>query len=635
MAIAAVVSVLVPRLVTASFSTPVARVSKLMVVIIAALAGVWWPSASLSAQVSTDVAPVADVATEVVVDPASGSLQVTHSYGFANRGATEAVTGFFEQLPWDAADVLIVSDGVALNAIRSPASRGLADWFVEFAAPLEPGETADIEISWHRDGLRSLPNELDLVSPNIVAIAPFAVGQGGTTSLSVHIAGRFDLTEGSGLEEEVSDEGLTLTSAQAAPYEQVTIVLEAPERYVRSQLDSGPVDVLLAAPDLADGWLLSDLRESVPQLAEWIPLTPPGQMEFRQGWTGKAESRLADDGAIVLSPDVDPGAVVGHIADAWLSEIDFSDPDLRTSLAFAIAGSIAGGLEKGPPSTSWTRTAESLVVRGDAQVFAMIFSALDQQTPAYRGQIAVEPLDEVDWRRLLDVVEHVALVDDVAMAFDPGLSSQGVSRIDDRAEALDRYEGLADRAAPWEIPPFVRQPLEHWEFAAFSERAKLVDELLDRRDELELTAAQVSLQIGPFLPAVFEAETSNLEASHELLADQIDTLEVLAEAQRLDIGDRGLLSAFGMAGFDSEAQLNKAFEEWNRGEFAGARDEAESLVTEYEGAVGRGVIRVVTPGSIVILILLFWNWLRGWIRTRRVARSFAPSPSSSEEEPEP
>ena len=130
------------------------------------------PAVAQTGEAAVDL--VGSTATTVEVSPDEQSVSVTHEYRFVNPTTDTAFTGFFETLPWDAADVVATSAGVELEAVGTPARDGFSEWFVRFPAPLAPDDALDVVLSWRRGSLTADPNDLDHASRDVVAIAPFA-----------------------------------------------------------------------------------------------------------------------------------------------------------------------------------------------------------------------------------------------------------------------------------------------------------------------------------------------------------------------------------------------------------------------------------------------------------------------------
>ena len=102
---------------------------------------------------------IGDSATVVVVDPDGAALDVTHTYTFRNTTDDQAFSGFFETLPDAARDVSAAAAGRSLPVVNIPDGEGFAEWLVSFEAPLNPGQSIDVELTWRLTGLLGDPDE--------------------------------------------------------------------------------------------------------------------------------------------------------------------------------------------------------------------------------------------------------------------------------------------------------------------------------------------------------------------------------------------------------------------------------------------------------------------------------------------
>ena len=84
---------------------------------------------------------------------------------------------------------------------------------------------------------------------------------------------------------------------------------------------------------------------------------------------------------------------------------------------------------------------------------------------------------------------------------------------------------------------------------------------------------------------------------------QREALDHVAEALRLDTGDRGLLSTLGMAGRDADAQLARMQVLWVEGAFTEAAAAADHLIEDYESSVGRGTLRLLGPLAALVVVI--------------------------------
>ncbi len=560
-----------------------------------------------------DAGPVKDLLgdamTTVVVVPGDSAILVTHEYRFTN-GTTDAVfTGFFETLPRDAVDVVATSGGEELTAVGIPALDGFWEWLVRFPEPLTPAEERDVVLTWRRDGLTSDPNDLAHVSANLVAIAPYGVEHRATSRLRIEIPGRFDVVESSGLAVRQEEDLLILETDETGVtegYVAVPIVVEAPDRFSRSPILGFVGEITVATADPRSTWLVEGFEVVLNGLSAAIPLDPPTPVEFRQGYTGGATSRSADDGVIVLPFDADAVDAGREYAATWLTTIDFADDELRLALSGALADRI--GVDANLPVSSrsggWTAAVDALISVSDESTMSTVVAALDAGVPVYAGVDDEFSDVPVDWRRLTDVFQHIGGVQAAPAAMRLSATGDQLTELARRDSALVDYEALAERAAPWAMPPLLRTAMATWDFDEMAERQGSVSDLIVARDEMVAAADSVDLEIGPYVQAEFERASLHTDDAWALLAEQREALDVVAGALRLEVGDRGLLSSLGMWGLDADVTLSRIIADWNAGDFDAATHDAEELLEDYEASVGRGTLRLVAPLAALSVVAL-------------------------------
>lgn len=563
---------------------------------------------------------VGSTVTTVDVSPTEQAVVVTHEYRFVNPTTDIAFPGFFETLPWDATEVVATASGVELEAVGTRAREGFSEWFILFPAPLAPDEVLDVVITWRRESLIADPNELDHVSRDVVALAPFAVEHRGDASLRVVVPGTFDVVEAMGFIVERDDEGIVLRAEGVDGYVVSPVVLEAPDRFSRAPLPTADVDVTLATANGPSTWMADDLVPVVDGLTTMIPLVAPPMIEFRQGYTGGDPFRAAGDGAIVLPFGAGAPEAARLLAEAWLSSVEVDDAELWAAFSAALADQAATDAGIRPPVRSgpWTAAVDALVSVSDDSTLSTVIAALEAGVPAYAGVDDEFSDAPIDWRRFLDVFEHVGGVQAAPAALRLSADADQVLEIDRRAAALADYNALAARSAPWAMPPMLREPMAAWDFDLMRERQGTVSDLVLARDEMIAAAEAVELGIGPYVQAEFERATVDADAAWELLAEQRDALDHVAEALRLDVGDRGLLSSLGMAGRDADATLDRIVADWNAGDFETAAHDAEALIEDYEASVGRGTLRLVVPLAGLGMVLVA---VQALLKRRRAAQA--------------
>ncbi|MEM9465533.1 MAG: hypothetical protein AAGA90_09170 [Actinomycetota bacterium] len=570
-----------------------------------------------------DVAGLAaDAATVVTVDPDGGSVSVVHTYTFRNLSDDQAFSGFFETLPVEARDVTASWAGGSLPAVNIPDGAGFAEWLVSFPDALAPGEELGVELRWTQRGLAGGIDSLDRVSADLVAIAPYAVGHGGTVELTVAVPGEWQIALADGFRADMVDDSLVLVADDPVGSEYVAqpVILEAPDRFARSTVEAGPVSITVATADGTSGWLEDELTPLVERLSVWIPLSPPTDLTFRQGYTAGADLRR--DGDVFVLP-LDPSAAVAAraVAAAWLEPLAFDDAELRDDLATALADRVARaeGLAAPPNAGTWSTAVAALVSVSDETTMRTIVSALESGLPAYVGAEDTFSDAPIDWRRFTDVAEHLGGIASAGDAMRLSADPEQLAELDARAAALVDFRALEARADPWLLPPLLRDAMAAWAFDEFRAEQASVSDLIAARDEMVAAAELVDLDIGDHVQREFELAETSMDDAWTLLVEQREALDAVAEALRLDTGDRGVLSRLGMAGRDAGAQRDDMQAAWAAGEYVDAAERAEHLVEDYEGSVGRGTLRLLGPLTVVVLVGALIQRLRR--RRRKAARA--------------
>ena len=551
---------------------------------------------------------IGDVATVVVVHPAEASISVTHRYVFTNTAADQTFSGFFETLPFNARNVKASWSGGTLPAVNIPDGAGFAEWLVTFDEPLAPGGQIESSLSWDGVDMLGSLDSFDRVSPDLVAIAPYAVGHRGEVTLDVIVSDSWEVAFAEGYVVEYADDHVVLSGELSADdaYVARPLVLEAPNRFTESTLDVGPISITVATAEGSSDWIDSDLSSLVDALSEWIPLAPPTDLVLRQGYTGGEDLRR-DGEVFVLPLDLSVVVATRAIATAWLDALDFRDPGLRDDLATALADRVARakGLVAAPSLGQWSTATAALVSVSDEMTMRTILTALESGVPAYPG--VADPFSEaaIDWRRFTDVAEHIGAVASAGDAMRLSATPEQLVELDVRASALVDYRALETRAAPWSLPPLLRDAMSAWAFAEFRAAQVSVSDLVLARDEMAAAAASVDLESGDQVRDEFERATSSMDETWSLLVGQREALVSVSEALRLDTGDRGLLSTVGMAGRDAASQRAQMHAAWTAGSFSEAAERGDRLVEDYEGSVGRGTLRLFGPvGAIVLVAVL-------------------------------
>lgn len=197
----------------------------------------------------------------------------------------------------------------------------------------------------------------------------------------------------------------------------------------------------------------------------------------------------------------------------------------------------------------------------------------------------------VDWRNFYDVVEQetdaeawrAVLVADV-------LDDDGIAELDERDDALERYDELVERGDGWWPTIDVRKEMAAWRFDAAVEAMDSALLVLDERDRL-----RVALEpIGLTEPTEFEDRYE--EIIHDPRAEEIavELTELAEDADRLASARLTLGERLDSIGQDTPELTQAEYD----ADPSGATEAAEEMVVHAEAlSVLSGEVDELTEGS--------------------------------------
>lgn len=567
-----------------------------------------------------------DADTEVFVEPETESLRAIHRYQLQHQSGAPSTASFTEMVPSDAQRIEARANGRRLATAVLPASDGLSEVVITLPRALAGNDSLSVELSWERTLLTGSANEFDRVSPGLVAIAPFAVGQSEQSDLTITVPAGFEvfLNESYTVVEAGEQMQFALNRSVVDLYVPAPLVLEDQQQLNAVVVTELPRRVVLSTGSGADDWLGDDFPGLIAVLGRWFPSDLISNVEFREGYTGDQEIRRIDRGLFAISrPDsaAPTIAALRAVAASWMEPLSFTDPSLRAEFAEAVADRVlaAQGVSAPPRAGTWVTAMTALAAVSESDTVVSVLTALDEGSPAYPGADESLVQGSVDWRRFTDVYERIAGIESAAAAMKLSATPAQAVELDQRRITVDQYDLLAQRAAPWQLPVFLRQTMTDWKFSAFSDQWEQVSELIRRRDEMISEASSVDLGIGTLVQQQFESAVTSLDDAETALEEQRDALEVVAEALGLDVGDRGLLSSLGMAGRSIDSQRSEILSLWADGAYVAAGQQADHLIEDFESSVGRGTLRLLLPLGLLAAVLVAGNWAR-----RRVLKARGP-----------
>lgn len=584
--------------------------SRLVALVLVIASVVHLPMAA-SAQGDSELSRTARATYTVVPD--EGRVDAAFSYRFENPSGAVAFPGFFESLPAGAVEVAATGGGRDLVVSQTGVDGDTAVWFVQFAAPLDPGDVLEVDLTWSltdsgRPGslIRSGAVSIDLYAPGST------VAEAVPGAIEVRIPTEYESVDDREL---VRPEGAELATVEASPdsYDVARYQFVDLTRFDGDLVDVPPLAAITSWPgDSGFVRAVTDrLVDVAPELDTWFG---PRTDAFAVRRTLPVEGHPAVERDLVELVGDDAESIDHQLAHLWLADVVVDEDWFVEGLALGFAG------EAGPAGSAEAMLADLVDQLGAAGVRAVV-DALRAETSPYPGAVPEARLLPPDWRTVLDLVERVGGVADAASAFRSSVAPDGAARfptdlIDRRAAAVVDHAALDERAGAWALPPSLRHAMATWDFDAFSAGQVEVSEIIVTRDEVAAWAESLELDTREDARALFEAAEGDQAETRELLAHQRESLEAFTEAERVVNGDRGLLARVGLWGSDPDGDLEELRELWRAGEDARLVHDAHELAETVENAVGRGTVRLLVPALLVIAV---WQLVR-WVRRRFGAR---------------
>jgi len=228
-----------------------------------------------------------------------------------------------------------------------------------------------------------------------------------------------------------------------------------------------------------------------------------------------------------------------------------------------------------------------------------------------------------DWRSLLDLLEEQgdATYDDLWRTW--VVRPEDEPLLDERIAARERYEAVVGEAAGWNLPRPIRDAMRAWQFASATTLLDEAADILARRDEIDVAAAQVNLRPPDTLRVAFEGDDGFGDAVIEADAQQ-ETIERYAEALDGRPVDPDLFVQLGLWETDPEADLAAARAAFADGDLRAAARSADLALSTWLTAPRIGQERALAIGvaaaAILLLLLLVLAILIRRRRRRRARR---------------
>jgi len=599
--------------------------------------------------------------------------------------------GFSVFLP-DDADQVTVTDGTQdlnFEVEEVEAEDGSGTFSVveaDFRRNLNYRVTTTMVVSYRLAGSEPRSESINRINPAYALFAIWGIADPGKLDIRVEIPPRYTVdTAGVYIARETSSGGTVLEAFDVESPDDffVTVVARDNDALdLTSVTTSGTsIDVHAWPGDLQWQQFVEDrIRDGVPTLEALIGMDWPEDEGFdvvqssEPGFAGYAGWYDGEAGEIVIDEQLDEQTILHELAHAWFNSDLFDARWQGEALAeeFARLAAIELGNDAVTPTPpdddlrlrgglngwtirsatdadeEWGYTASAWVMKElsddvGAEGLRLIIDAAQNNTAAYQdasGQISFDEID--DWRRMLDLAQHLADSDDVESLFRTYVvSDSDAELLDERSDALDVYEDLRASGADWFVPIGVISALNEWDFETSNDVSAAAGVALDEREAFAERVAELGLGIdnGPLLDeakSAYEAAVNDFTDVSRSIARRQNAVASVESTTAALQAPRSFLTRVGLYDQDPLADLDVVISHLKADEPELAVEAAAELVATLDEAAKRGQTLVTYAalaafgGLVVLTMIVVWARRRRRHRRRRRARmAMAIDPGTS------
>lgn len=263
------------------------------------------------------------------------------------------------------------------------------------------------------------------------------------------------------------------------------------------------------------------------------------------------------------------------------------------------------------------------------EALAKVLTAARDDEVAYRVDGVPETSDtEIDdWHRFLDLLQEVGGSENADDLFASFVTTDSLA---ERERARENYQPL--RQTGWDIPMYVREAMEDWEFDTAQDRINQATDIIVIRDRIEHTAEELGVDPPKSLEDAFESATNSLDEVSSLAESQDEAVDMVRDAVEQTGAERDFFTSVGLIGYDPEKEMGDVIRAFEGDDMTSTATEAEEVTELFESAPGRGRLRVaVGSGTVVVtasaaVVAIVW---------RRRNRSHDPTEPTESGQPGP
>ncbi|MCP3939621.1 MAG: hypothetical protein GY708_30120 [Actinomycetia bacterium] len=539
---------------------------------------------------------------------------------------------------------------------------------VTFRRNLNYGRTTTVVASYRIEGSQPRSEFIDRINPAYAFFGAWGIADPGQLDVTIELPPGFEIeTTGSHMRSENTESGGSVYSATDIddPDDFFVTVIARNDGALdpRSILVAGSMVTIRSWPgdDEWEEFAVETAREGIPTLERLIGKPWPEDKDFEiiqssePNFHGYAGWYDGDEGRIVIDEGLDTAIFLHELGHAWFNDGLSDDRWITEAMAeeFARLAALELGAEAPKPeepepasfsrqlntwsnmmssdetenwgysTSSWVMYQLSEEVGPD--LMDNIVVALFDGTATYPDEEGDGSTDRpVDWKRLLDVSEHLA----GSTGFEDVLSEyvllgSEVDLLAGRREALDDIARLTEAGGEWFVPLGIRERAERWDFEDIE---RLVDEglaVLALRDELTTRSEAATLNDPAVGEGIFERTFDSYSSSEARITRWLEAIAVVESITERSKVEPSLLEQLGLWGQDPDAELLEVRSAYDAGDPDLVDVEAAQLRALLDDAEDVGLFRAKLGGAIAGVVLLLLVILVIWrVRRRRRRKRF-------------
>ncbi len=336
---------------------------------------------------------------------------------------------------------------------------------------------------------------------------------------------------------------------------------------------------------------------------------------------------------IEVVEDLDAHLLHHELAHAWVRTPDIVDIWVTEGLAEELASraiELAGeesdtqppaepDADLPPLDTAFFGTAEQVLTAYDSSWWVFreftdargvdaltdLLVALEQGTVSYPGDdtTAIDHDAIDDWQRVLDLMEEAGWAEAPTVFEEIVVSPREIVRLNDRADARDRYGELLDEADGWAAPAGIRALMADWRFDDAETLIEEAQDVLAVRNRIATTAEVAGLATSDALEQRFETSDDLDGVLGAALAER-DAVDAVAAGVRRFEDDRSRLERIGLWGASPETDLDRARGALAEGRLDDAIEATATAVDRLDEAERIGRERAIRAGAVLTVIAL-------------------------------